>query len=174
MPYHWYISQVQKLFFFSSQNRFIFKIACALLLFPHDFSNFTPFFVPLNDLWVPLYTFETQFSKSPKPLKTLETIENKRTWAFHSGSNFWRRTSLRTSCFVPTVTCLQSASSFRCRIFHCTPSSCGKSAWVSSRPIPVFKKHKTHLSMGFCVFGGGHGTRTHEAVTPYSLSRRAP
>ena len=81
-----------KTFFFSSQNRFIFKIACALLLFPHDFSNFTPFFVPLNDLWVPLYTFETQFSKSPKPLKTLGTIENKRTWAFHSGSNFWRRT----------------------------------------------------------------------------------
>ncbi len=26
----------------------------------------------------------------------------------------------------------------------------------------------------FCLYGGGHGTRTRGAVTPYSLSRRAP
>ena len=26
----------------------------------------------------------------------------------------------------------------------------------------------------FCSYGGGHGTRTRGAVTPYSLSRRAP
>ena len=92
MPYPWYISHLQKIFFISPQSRLIFKIACALLHFPHDSSNFTPFFVPLNDLWVPLYTFEKQFLKSLKPLKTLGTVENKRTWAFHSGSNFWRRT----------------------------------------------------------------------------------
>ena len=74
-----YKSHLQKLFFFFSQNRLIFKIACALLHFPHDSSTFTPFFVPPNDLRVPLYTFEKQFLKSLKLLETLGTVENKRT-----------------------------------------------------------------------------------------------
>ena len=35
-------------------------------------------------------------------------------------------------------------------------------------------KRKTALVLRCFLSGGGHGTRTHEAVTPYSLSRRAP
>ena len=33
---------------------------------------------------------------------------------------------------------------------------------------------KEHHRCSVFIVGGGHGTRTHEAVTPYSLSRRAP
>ena len=40
---------------------------------------------------------------------------------------------------------------------------------VGSRPVSM---KKPRLMSWF--FGGGHGTRTHGAVTPYSLSRRAP
>ena len=118
MPYPWYISHLQKIFFISPQSRLIFKIACALLHFPHDSSNFTPFFVPSNDLCVPLYTFEKQFLKSLKPLKTLGTVENKRTWAFHSGSNFWRRTwdSNPRGCY--TLLAFQASSLATRSILH--------------------------------------------------------
>ena len=40
---------------------------------------------------------------------------------------------------------------------------------VGSRPVSMKKPRLMSWS-----FGGGHGTRTHGAVTPYSLSRRAP
>lgn len=49
--------------------------------------------------------------------------------------------------------------------------------YTAIKIILKYKKKPTMLI--HCInivglFGGGHGTRTHEAVTPYSLSRRAP
>ena len=38
----------------------------------------------------------------------------------------------------------------------------------------LYQKIKTRPSDVFLFSGGGHGTRTRGAVTPYSLSRRAP
>ena len=47
-------------------------------------------------------------------------------------------------------------------------------ALSGSRPMPSAKnKNITALGDVF-IFGGEHGTRTHGALTPYSLSRRAP
>lgn len=42
-------------------------------------------------------------------------------------------------------------------------------------PTLIIREHKTrHIRDGFFYIGGGHGTRTHGAVTPYLISNQAP
>ena len=56
----------------------------------------------------------------------------------------------------------------------CYAVSLHDDALSGSSPSPLANTKNAHsYECAFCV-GGGHGTRTHEAVTPYSLSRRAP
>ena len=49
-----------------------------------------------------------------------------------------------------------------------------RARWLQCEEMTNIKKVADFLSKSTTLFGGEHGTRTHEAVTPYSLSRRAP
>ena len=70
----------------------------------------------------------------------------------------------------------------RCRIFlQIAVGSLGKCAWDflthSWVLIPSHRRNKKRTTLtgsSFFCFGGGHGTRTHGAVTPYLISNQAP
>ena len=47
----------------------------------------------------------------------------------------------------------------------------------ASQPVPIeipTKNEETEVIAHFRLDGGGHGTRTHGAVTPYLISNQAP
>ena len=85
---------------------------------------------------------------------------------------------------TPPVSGLHPAASLCCPIFIAARILLAvKMGMGLSHPLRGFesphyllrRKHeKEARRASFLCFGGGHGTRTHEAVTPYSLSRRAP
>ena len=84
------------------------------------------------------------------------------------------RFTVRSCVYLPTAGRFTSLPYFTVNRFaiwknaHGTFSPCDLSCRFLSRI-----NKKTPYGR-FFIYGGGHGTRTRGAVTPYSLSRRAP
>ena len=88
---------------------------------------------------------------------------------------FWRRTTLRCRSLLRSLAYTRQV---HYAVWFCTAAKATQNKHATSHPLVgsfnLRQKNKTCPKGMFLFFGGGHGTRTHGAVTPYLISNQAP